>query len=49
MDLIIFRPQIGDILYGKIIQSDFYNIIVDCEIIKVRVPVEQLMKPSSMY
>jgi DNA-directed RNA polymerase subunit E'/Rpb7 len=49
MDLIIFRPQIGDLLYGKIINSDMNYITVDCDIIKVKVPVEQLMKPTSMY
>jgi|LauGreDrversion4_2_1035121.scaffolds.fasta_scaffold523995_2 hypothetical protein len=48
MDLIIFRPQLGDILYGKIIGSDTEYITVDCEILKVKVPVEQLMKPSHM-
>ncbi len=47
-DLIIFKPQIGDLLYGKIHSSDLYSVIVDCELIKVRVPVEQLMKPNTM-
>jgi hypothetical protein len=48
MDIVIFRPQVGDILYGKIICSDPEFITVDCEIIKVKVPVEQLMKPSHL-
>lgn len=48
MDLILFKPQIGDLLYGKIIHSDFYYITVDCDLVKVKVPVEQLMKPSNM-
>ncbi len=49
MDLIIFRPQIGDIIYGKITHSDFSSLSVDCDVVKVKVPVEQLMKPNSMY
>jgi hypothetical protein len=48
MDLIVFKPQVGDLLYGKIINSDMNYITVDCDIIKVKVPVEQLMKPTSM-
>ncbi len=46
MDLILFRPQLGDILYGKIISSDWEFIEVDCDILTVKVPVEQLMKPN---
>ena len=48
MELIIFRPQVGDLLYGKIINSDDYFITVDCDIIKVKVPAEQLMKPNKL-
>lgn len=47
--MIIFRPQLGDILYGKIIDSNPEFISVDCEIIVVKVPTEQIMKPSQMY
>ena len=45
--LIVFRPQIGDVLYGKITHSNQDNIIVDCDIIKVKIPNEQLMKPAN--
>lgn len=45
--LIIFRPQIGDILYGRITNSNQDNIMVDCEIIKVKIPNEQIMKPAN--
>ncbi len=48
IDLLIFRPEIGDILYGKIINADFNNITVDCSVIKVKVPIAQLMKPNLM-
>ena len=48
MELIIFKPQVGDILYGKIIHSDDNFITVDCDIIKVKVPAEQLMKPNNL-
>ena len=48
MEALIFKPQIGDLLYGKIIQSDFSYITVDCDLIKVKVPVEQLMKPNTV-
>ena len=44
-NLIIFCPREGDILYGKIYDSDKSNIIVDCDIIKVKVPIQQLMEP----
>ncbi len=45
IELVMFQPKIGDILYGKIIDSDENFILVDCEIIKVKVPVEKIMKP----
>jgi DNA-directed RNA polymerase subunit E'/Rpb7 len=45
ISLIIFKPQIGDILYGNIENSDETKIIVDCGIIKVKVPIEQILKP----
>jgi DNA-directed RNA polymerase subunit E'/Rpb7 len=44
-NLVIFCPKKGDILYGTICDSDQNYIIVDCEIIKVKVPIQQLMKP----
>ena len=43
--LVIFCPKEGDILYGTIYDSDQNYIIVDCEIIKVKVPIKQLMEP----
>ena len=43
--LIIFCPKEGDILYGKIVDCDHNRIIVDCDLIKVIVPVQQLMEP----
>lgn len=36
----------GDLMYGKIIHTDEHFITVDCDLIKVKVPVDQLMKPS---
>lgn len=45
--LIVFKPQVGDILYGKIIQSSINQVIVDCDLIKVKVPFEQIMKPNN--
>ena len=45
--LIVFKPQVGDILYGRIIQSSINQVIVDCDIIKVKVPFEQIMKPNN--
>jgi DNA-directed RNA polymerase subunit E'/Rpb7 len=47
-DLIIFKPQIGDILFGKISQSNEDFITVDCEILKVKVPVAQIMQPNEL-
>ena len=44
-NLILFCPNEGDILYGTIYESDKNNIIVDCGLIKVKVPVQQLMEP----
>ena len=44
-NLIIFCPNEGDILYGTIFDSDKNNVIVDCGLIKVRVPIQQLMEP----
>ena len=44
-NLIIFCPNEGDILYGTIYESDKNNIIVDCGLIKVKVPIQQLMEP----
>ena len=44
--LIIFCPKEGDILYGKICDCNQNYIIVDCDLIKVKVPKQQLMKPS---
>ncbi len=34
---------------GKIVSSDDVDIKVDCDMIKVKVPIEQLMKPSKLY
>ena len=45
-NLIIFCPNEGDILYGTIYESDKNNIIVDCGLIKVKVPIQQLMEPN---
>ena len=44
-NLIMFSPKEGDILYGTIYDSNQNNIIVDCGIIKVKVPTQQLMEP----
>ena len=44
-NLILFCPNEGDILYGTIKDNDKSNIIVDCDIIKVKVPIQQLMQP----
>ena len=44
-NLIIFCPKEGDILYGTIYESNQNNIIVDCGIIKVKVPTQKLMEP----
>jgi len=44
-NLIMFSPREGDILYGTIYDSNQDNIIVDCGIIKVKVPTQQLMEP----
>jgi len=46
ISLIIFKPQIGDLLIGEIENSDEKKIIVNCGIIKVKIPCEQLLKPS---
>ncbi len=43
--LLMFCPKEGDILYGKIIDCDHYYIVVDCTLIKVKVPIQQLMEP----
>ena len=43
--LIIFCPKGGDILYGKICDCSHNYIIVDCDLIKVKVPIQQLMEP----
>ena len=43
--LVMFCPKEGDILYGKICDSDQSYITIDCEIIKVKVPIQQLMEP----
>ena len=43
--LILFCPNEGDILYGTIYDSDKSNIIIDCTLIKVKVPIQQLMEP----
>ena len=45
-NLILFCPNEGDILYGTICDTDKSNIIVDCGLIKVKVPVQQLMEPN---
>ena len=42
----MLQPAIGDIMYGKIIESNENFITVDCDVIKVRVPTEKLMKPA---
>ena len=41
----MFSPKEGDILYGTIYESNVNNIIIDCGIIKVKVPIQQLMEP----
>ena len=48
VELIMLKPSIGDILYGKIIESNENFITVDCEFIKVKVPTEKLMKPAEL-
>ena len=44
-NLIVFCPSEGDILYGTICDSDKNNMIIDCGLIKVKVPIQQLMEP----
>ena len=44
-NLILFCPNEGDILYGTIFDSDKENVIIDCGLIKVKVPIQQLMEP----
>jgi DNA-directed RNA polymerase subunit E'/Rpb7 len=44
-NLIMFSPKEGDILYGTIYDSNLNHIIIDCDIIKVKVPIQQLMEP----
>jgi DNA-directed RNA polymerase subunit E'/Rpb7 len=44
-NLIMFSPREGDILYGTIFDSNQNSIIVNCGIIKVKVPTQQLMDP----
>ena len=44
-NLIVFCPGEGDILYGTIYDSDKNNMIIDCGLIKVKVPIQQLMEP----
>ena len=44
-NLILFCPNEGDILYGTIFDSDKENITIDCGLIKVKVPIQQLMEP----
>jgi hypothetical protein len=44
----MLQPSIGDILYGKIIESNKIFITVDCDVIKVRIPTEKLMKPTEL-
>ena len=44
-NLIMFSPREGDILYGTIFDSNQNSIIVNCGIIKVKVPTQQLMEP----
>lgn len=34
-------------LYGKVIHSTINQIVVDCDVIKVKVPSEQIMKPNN--
>jgi DNA-directed RNA polymerase III subunit RPC8 len=46
-DLIILRPTEGDILYGKIKSSDENCIMLDCDLVKVKVPKAKLMLPSA--
>ena len=43
--LIIFCPKEGDILYGTICDYQQNYIIVDCDIIKVKVHKKQLLQP----
>ena len=43
--LLIFCPKEGEILYGKIIESEHSQITIDCELIKVKVSNQQLMNP----
>ena len=44
----MLQPTIGDIIFGKIIVSNIDFITVDCEMIKVKVPTEKLMKPAQL-
>ena len=44
-NLIVFCPKEGDILYGRICECYLNELVVDCDIIKVRVPIHQLMEP----
>jgi DNA-directed RNA polymerase subunit E'/Rpb7 len=44
-NLIVFSQREGDILYGTIFDSNQNSIIVNCGIIKVKVPTQQLMEP----
>ena len=44
-NLIMFSPREGDILYGTIFDSNQNSIIINCGIIKVKVPTQQLMEP----
>ena len=43
--LVMFCPREGDILYGTICECNEKYIIVDCELIKVKVPTQKLMEP----
>jgi hypothetical protein len=48
LELIMLQPTIGDIIFGKIIESNINFITVDCDMIKVKVPTEKLMKPAQL-
>jgi len=43
--LVVFCPKEGDILYGTICDCDLNYVYVDCNLIKVKVRIQQLMEP----
>lgn len=43
--LLMFCPKEGELLYGKICESENEYITIDCDIIKVKISNKQLMQP----